>query len=239
MLSNWLSEQSYTSKKFSIWTSLSFQAGFVNVGGLLSCHRFVTHTTGFATHFGVDMAQGNFLNALGMLSVPLFFLMGSMISGFFTEYKKNKSHPPNFLILFCILCGCFLSVSALGMFHFFGEFGSELSLIDDYFLLGLLSLAAGVQNAMITSVSQSIIRTTHLTGITTDLGLGLIKIMSLPKNNPVKENEILATGMRISIIISFAFGSWMGASLFLKHGYLGFLVPFFISSIFLALSRKK
>ena len=59
----------------------------------------------------------------------------------------------------------------------FGEFGEPLRLKRDYLLLALLCTASGLQNAVVSSLSGSIIRTTHLTGTTTDLGIGLIRVL--------------------------------------------------------------
>lgn len=234
-----ISQPTYSPQKFVLWNSLAFQAGFVNVGGLLACHRFVTHTTGFSTYFGVEMAQGRFSSALGIISVPLFFLAGACISAFFTERRRILQRQPNYSILFFFMFTCFGLVTALGVNHWFGLFGAELSISDDYMLLGLLSLTSGLQNAMMTSISNSVIRTTHLTGLTTDLGIGLVRIAA-QKTDPIQRaQDIKASGMRIGIIVSFTFGSWMGASLYLKYDYYGFIIPLIISGIYLFLSIKK
>lgn len=234
-----ISQPTYSPQKFVLWNSLAFQAGFVNIGGLLACHRFVTHTTGFATHFGAEMAQGHYGIALSIISVPLFFLTGSCISAFFTDRRRILKMAPNYSILFLFMFLCYALVTALGSHHWFGEFGAELSMNDDYFLMGLLSLTSGLQNAMITSISNSVVRTTHLTGLTTDLGIGLVRIASSQTGQQQRIQELKATLMRVGIIVSFIFGSWMGASLFFKYHYYGFLIPLSITSTFLFLSLKK
>lgn len=233
-----INQPHYSPQKFALWNSLAFQAGFVNVGGLLACHRFVTHTTGFATHFGVEMAEGKFSMALGMISVPLFFLTGNCISAFFVDHRSIHHKKPNYTILFFLMFLCYTLVTVFGVTNRFGQFGTPLSIVDDYFLLGILSLSSGIQNAMITSISHSVVRTTHLTGLTTDLGIGLVRIFSQKSSRLLREDELKATGMRLGIIISFMFGSWMGASLFLKYQYYGFLVPLMISTGYLAISLR-
>ncbi|NUM58439.1 MAG: DUF1275 domain-containing protein [Bdellovibrionaceae bacterium] len=238
MFTHILNETSYSPKKFLIWTSFAFQAGCVNVGGFLACHRFVTHTTGFATFFGSEMAKGSVSMALGYLSVPLFFLAGAMFSAFFTDRRSLHNHKPNFLIVFAVMWVCFLTVIILSEFQFFGVFGEEISLSKDYFLISLLSLSSGLQNAMITSVSKTVVRTTHLTGLTTDLGIGLIRIFSSPTEYQ-RHQEIQAIRMRLGIIIGFILGSWLGASVFYKYDYRGFFIPFLITSLFLFLSIKN
>lgn len=238
MFTTIMNENSYSPKKFLIWTSLSFQAGCINIGGFLACHRFVTHATGFATLFGADMAKGNVTHALGYLSVPIFFLVGAMFSAFFTDRRSLHNHKPNYIVVFGAMWACLLLVFLFGVNDYFGDFGSEISLSKDYLLLTLLSLTSGIQNAMITSVSKAVVRTTHLTGLTTDLGIGLIRIFSSPTAQ-IKHNETQATGMRLGIIIGFILGGWLAASVFYKHKYWGFLIPFFITSFFLYVSIKN
>lgn len=233
-----MQEDNYSPKKFIIWIALAFQAGCINVGGFLACHRFVTHTTGFATFFGSEMAQGHLKTAFGYLSVPVFFLIGAMFSAIFTDRRSLRNHKPNYIIVFGSMWICYLLVFILGVEDFFGTFGAEMALSKDYFLLALLSLSSGIQNATITSVSKAVVRTTHLTGLTTDLGIGLIRLFSTTTPQS-RKNEHQAMGMRLGIIVGFILGSWLGASVFLKHQYWGFGIPIFITSVFLFTSIKN
>ena len=72
------------------WYVLSFLAGNVNAGGFLAVERFVTHVTGFATLFGIEIANGRLDQALGILSVPLFFLIGSTVSAYLIHHRYLK-----------------------------------------------------------------------------------------------------------------------------------------------------
>src|SRR5665213_3152302 len=64
----------YTRVNVTIWMILAFQGGLLNIGGLLACHSFVSHVTGFATLFGLELNRVHYWAASGMLAVPLFFL---------------------------------------------------------------------------------------------------------------------------------------------------------------------
>lgn len=72
------------------WFLLAFLAGNVNAGGYLACHRFVSHVTGFATLAGVDAATGSWGDAFGILSVPLFFLLGVVVSAYHVERRISE-----------------------------------------------------------------------------------------------------------------------------------------------------
>ncbi len=210
---------------------MAFQAGLLNIGGFLACHRFVSHVTGFATYFGRDVSHFDFGHALGMLTVPLFFLFGSMLSGQLVDIpitlNKNPRYFVAFGVLFCLILATYLG----GISGLFGTFGEAVALPRDYALLGLLCLACGVQNGTITSVSRSVVRTTHLTGITTDLGIGLVRILNRKHLGTTTRDDRNANLMRIGIILSFGLGSVVGAFVFRRHHYSAFLLPTITSGL--------
>jgi len=216
-------------KNYVVWFIMAFQSGVINAGGFLACHRFVTHTTGFATHFGVDIASTSLMNALGMLSVPLFFLVGAMLAAFLVDRKKLKAEAPYYSFVFIIISSLLFFVAFAGIRGFFGVFGTELQIFKDYFLLAALSMASGLQNATINPPNGTSIRTTHLTGLTTDLGVGVVRLFSGSLLGDQRKKEILYNWIRVGIIGFFIFGSALGAYLFIKYRYYGFLIPAFIS----------
>ncbi len=210
---------------------MAFQAGLLNMGGFLACHRFVSHVTGFATFFGHELSQGKTLHALGMLTVPLFFLLGAMFSGLCVDIRLKQHKKPKYYFPFGIMFLLILFIFMAGIYGFFGEFGSPLVEFHGYTLLAILCLVCGMQNGTITSVSKSVVRTTHLTGVTTDLGIGLIRFLYRKKIQGHTEEESKANFMRIGIIFFFGIGSTMGAFAFDKLGYVGFAIPLVTSGV--------
>lgn len=232
-----LGNLSYDSpKNRMIWLSLSFQAGTLNAGGYLAAHSFVTHTTGFATLFGEEVARGNFMNGVGMLTVPVFFLLGSMLAAFYVDRRIIRNHRPYYshvLFLMTLFMGL---ITWIGVTRGFGEFGDPIHLKYNFAFLALLCLTSGLQNAIVTTAFGSTIRTTHLTGITTDLGLGLIRVLFNTHGSHSRRKEIKANWMRTSIIATFILGSLVSSMIFLKAQFWGFLIPVVISTSLWALS---
>ncbi len=221
----------YSVRNAFIWLALAFQAGVVNAGGVLACHRFVTHTTGFGTSFGIEVANGQTQLAIGMLSVPLFFVCGAMISAFLVDRRLIQNQPPKYaavLFLMTLLMGTTLYAGLAGQF---GTFGEPLTRARDYILLALLAMTSGLQNAMVTTAFGAIVRTTHLTGISTDLGIGLIRLISNAQKPEQRRNEVRATWMRAGIISSFILGSTLSSFIYLSVQYWGFVIPFLISAL--------
>lgn len=220
----------FSRRNVSIWWTMAFQAGIINAGGFISCQRLVTHTTGFATYIGNEFARGNILAALGMASVPTFFLAGAATSAYFVDRRIASQKNPLYSLMFGLIALFMLTVSFGGNAGLFGVFSEPLMMARDYTLLAILCLSAGLQNGTITAAAGSVVRTTHLTGITTDLALGIVRANSKQYSDKVRKDERRANGMRVGIIGFFIFGSTIGAFCFYRFGYWGFLGPAIISA---------
>jgi uncharacterized membrane protein YoaK (UPF0700 family) len=213
-------------KTYFDWFLLSFLAGNINAGGWLSCKRFVSHVTGFATLSGIFFEEGNWMEFWGTLSIPVFFLLGVIISGYLTEKKLvDKIHGQRFAPVMGLSALLLFIVAICGKFNLFGEFGQVAQIRNDFFLMALLCMSCGLQNAAITSASGATIRTTHLTGLTTDLGLGIVRAKLHHLTPEQKELEKKANFLRFGTMLSFTFGSVIAAFIYVRFKYEGFYVP--------------
>jgi uncharacterized membrane protein YoaK (UPF0700 family) len=211
---------------------MALQAGVLNIGGFMACHRFVSHVTGFATFFGYELSEKDQArHAWGMLAVPLFFLLGAMLSGYLVDLRLKLHKKPRYYISFGVIFFLTLVVGIGGVLGYFGTFGEPLESSRDYTLLVFLCLICGIQNGTIATVSKSVIRTTHLTGITTDLGIGLVRLLNQKSLTGEIEDERNAVLMRIGIILFFGLGSVIGAFAFKEFGHAGFFIPVFTSGL--------
>lgn len=213
-------------KTYFDWFLLSFLAGNINTGGYLACHRFVSHVTGFATLAGISLEENLWLESLGALTIPLFFLLGVMVSGFLTEKNRStKVHGQKYAPVMGLVALLIGFVALGGTYNFFGNFGDVANMKYDFLLLACLCGACGLQNAAISSASGATIRTTHLTGLTTDLGLGLVRAELHALTVAEKKIERRSNLLRIATIFSFTLGSFIGAMIFSRFKYQGFYFP--------------
>ena len=231
--------ENVTFRTYIDWLILSFLAGTINAGGYLACHRFVSHITGFATLSGISLSNESWLEFFGTMAIPLFFLAGVMLSGYLIEKKyakktQNQKYAPVMGIVALLLA----IVTVGGFLNWFGQFGDPAQINHNFILLACLCGACGLQNAAITSSSGSTIRTTHLTGLTTDLGLGLVRLKVHEMTTEQRKLEKQTNFLRFATIISFTVGSFIGAVFLKKYLYLGFLFPLVIS-IYLAFAARK
>jgi uncharacterized membrane protein YoaK (UPF0700 family) len=218
-------EENFTARDIAHWYMLAFLAGCVNAGGWMACRRFVSHVTGFATLFGVALAEGRVDGAVGMITVPAYFLLGVIISACLVEKRIHEGKRPHYAAVMLLVTACLLLVAVGGYFGYFSPFDGELKLKRDYFLLALLCMASGLQNAAITTATGARVRTTHLTGVTTDLGLALVRQFNSKLAADVRRRERRENLLRIGKIISFACGGAVSGLIFIRVEFLGFLLP--------------
>ncbi len=160
--------------------TLAWVAGFTNVVSILACGHVTSHVSGTTSDLGHHLIEA--LRVRGTpWSVVLFglfliftFLVGAILSGFTTELGRRKNWESIYVLPMAVQA-VLLAAFAIGLE---ATILSEPSSVPARPLLaGLASLAMGVQNATITRISSGVVRTTHVTGVVTDLGLELVQFL--------------------------------------------------------------
>src|SRR4051794_9860918 len=162
-------------QKSRLAVSLSWVAGYTNVVLFILCAVVVSHATGNVTHLGQRMAERRWLDAWrsGGWLVVLFFA-GAVSSAVMTEGARRRGLASKYILPVAVeailLCTLGLLIEIYGL-----DSRSRLTFTGDprllYAMSGIASFAMGLQNATITRISGSVVRTTHLTGVVTDFGL--------------------------------------------------------------------
>lgn len=185
---------------------LTLGAGCINAIGWLGLgHQAITHLTGTLTLLGTQFARNNMPTALNALCVIFFFFLGCVISSFTIRESRLKLGRRYGAILAGESVLLFLAVWYL----------NRGSIVGDY----LASTACGLQNAMATTYSGAIVRTTHMTGIVTDLGIAAGHFL---RRQPI---EWIRIRLHLSLLVGFTMGSVAGALLFNLIKYNALLVP--------------
>ncbi len=186
--------------------ALSFLAGCVNTVGLMGfSHQTVSHLTGTISRLGVELVDFNLISSLHLLWMLLSFILGSILSGFYIRSSALKLGGRYSFAL--LVEGLFLLVAMFCMKN-----GFE---IGQYFA----SMACGLQNALVTTYSGAVIRTTHITGIITDLG-----IMIGSRLRGVSFDRRLAI-LYLILISGFMLGGVVGAIGFKTIGFSALIIP--------------
>ncbi|NHN24768.1 DUF1275 domain-containing protein [Flavobacterium jejuense] len=191
-----------------IATILSFVAGIVNVTGFLSFKQLTTNVTGHFALFINDVAYFKFWKGTIYFLYIFSFFLGSFISSFLIEiFRENKKLNIYFLPT---LIECFILIS-IGLISNFVEMNYSNLIVC--FLL----FAMGLQNSFVTKISNAVVRTTHLTGLFTDLGIDISHIF-FPKLHTNREKLKANIKLRIYIILFFFGGGLIGGYFYSKLG---------------------
>jgi uncharacterized membrane protein YoaK (UPF0700 family) len=185
--------------------SLSATAGIVNVAGFISFSIYTTNVTGHVANFSKELAESNFYYAKIIALWMFLFFFGAFFSSLLTQNIGTKSprfsHTAPLIIEAIIL----LMVGYIGEHYVVSD-------ARNHFLSGCLLFAMGMQNAMVTMVSGYVVRTTHLTGLFTDLGIELSKLLYSRKKEHSELNKKII--LHSSIIVMFISGGVIGGVLY-------------------------
>ncbi|MFY0714594.1 DUF1275 domain-containing protein [Seonamhaeicola sp. NFXS20] len=183
-----------------IATILSFVAGVVNVTGFLSFKQLTTNVTGHFAQFINDVANFEFWKGTIYFLYIFSFLLGSFTSSLLIEMFKENKKLNVFVIPTLIECFILTSIGLL----------SKVIEVDfPNLIICLLLFAMGLQNSFVTKISNAVVRTTHLTGLFTDLGIDISQ-MFFPKLHPNREKLKANIKLRIYIILFFFSGGLIG-----------------------------
>jgi uncharacterized membrane protein YoaK (UPF0700 family) len=179
---------------------LSFVAGIVNVAGFLSVKRLTTNVTGHFAFFVDEVFKFNFWEGFIFFLYIFFFFLGSFISNIIVEIVSKVNDKLIYIIPIIIESIILFSIAIFGQ-----------SLVDKNPNLLAFSLlfAMGMQNSLVTTISNATVRTTHLTGLFTDLGIELSQLFFYTKNEQ-KVKLYSSIKLRLTIISFFFLGGLLG-----------------------------
>lgn len=192
-----------------VWTGtwlLSFIAGIVNVVGLLGFdQQAVTHLTGNTSMLGAALASANSVDILHFAALIGAFVTGCAISGFIIQDSALQLGRRYGVALLLVSMLLFAAVPLLYSQSAFGMYAA--------------ACACGLQNAMVSTYSGAVVRTTHLTGMFTDLGIFLGHFL---RGLSVDTRRSL---LCVIVISGFLFGGFVGAMAFSYLSYSALLIP--------------
>lgn len=185
---------------------LAFVAGATNAGGFLAVQQYTSHMTGMVSAAADGLVLGQTQALATAIGALLSFGAGAACTTLLVNFGHARQVRSVFALPLLLEAACLLA---------FGLLGAWLAGLQAVFVpaaVAVLCFTMGLQNALITKVSRAEIRTTHVTGIVTDLGIELgRRLYGLP--NPAK--------LRLlgGLLAAFALGGLAGAWAFKAAGY--------------------
>jgi len=190
---------------------LAFIAGAVNAGGFLAVQHYTSHMTGIVSAMADQLVLGMYGFVLVGVSALLSFLLGAVASTLMVRHSRQRNLHSAYALPLVVEAGLLLC---------FGLLGSQISGFNGFYVSAtvmLLSFIMGLQNAVITKLSNAEIRTTHITGVITDIGIELGKLLSHGATTVAPDSARLRT--LACLAASFFVGGVLGALGFKHLGY--------------------
>lgn len=211
----------FTLRHSPSWVLLSMSAGAVNAGGFLACRRFVSHVTGTATMLSINAHYEELVVDLALVMAS--FITGAAVSVVALQGRERKGQDPWHHAPLIAVSLIVAAVGALGLAGLFGPFGGTVKDAADLVLLSMLSFAMGLQNASVATLTGFMIRTTHLTGPSSDLGvyLGTAAVTS----GADRGVALRAAGLRAMKIAAFIGGAAVMVPAARAMSYAAFFIP--------------
>lgn len=216
--------------------ALACVAGALNAGGFLAVGQYTSHMTGMLSMAADDLILGRIVPAIAAFLMLMSFICGAASTALIVNYARRNHLRFIYTPVLLLEAGLLLAFGLAGVNLQRHEF------INVSLTAVLLCFVMGLQNALITKISNAEIRTTHVTGLVTDLGIELGKLIYWNRDKTTSHvTEVGPNGEKLrvhaSLISMFFLGGILGAAGF---KYLGFIstVPLAVALIVLAIAPR-
>jgi uncharacterized membrane protein YoaK (UPF0700 family) len=205
-------------------------AGSVNAISFFEMGAHTSHMTGSLANVGEYLANGRWATAFGAGQLVLAFLLGAMTATVLIDVSRHRRRGRHATALL---------VEALTLASV-GYWAATHPGTNEPTVLWGMAFAMGLQNALVTRVSGAVVRTTHMTGVVTDIGIQLVKMMTWVRDGarghglgglmwmirrlPTAE-QFARTRLHLGLAIAFLIGCTVGPLLFLRFGQAAMILP--------------
>jgi uncharacterized membrane protein YoaK (UPF0700 family) len=207
---------------------LAMVGGYVNSAGFVLIGTFTSHVTGNVGRLADDVIRNEYRAAAGVLGLIGAFLFGAFIAS--VSIESDRFDRTSYAY------GVALSLEAilLALFVLFGDLTCSHSAAA---AAALLCVAMGMQNSLVTRLSGAVVRTTHLTGVVTDIGIEVARWFrwwlasraSPDKRsigrNPAERPAPARIRLLATIALSFTSGAIVGGAMCLRLRQNALLLP--------------
>ena len=201
--------------------ALTFIAGAINAGGFLAVGQYTSHMSGVLSSMADNLALGSI--ALVVIGLAAFFpfVSGAACSAILINWGRRHRLGSRYALPLMLEAVLLCTFGMLGRI-------AHPSPVSVAGAVPLLCFIMGLQNATVTKISGARMRTTHVTGIVTDIGIELGKLLYWNRGRDI--NEIVTADRKklrllLLLLVSFFIGGVTGAIGFSHLGFL-FSLPF-------------
>jgi uncharacterized membrane protein YoaK (UPF0700 family) len=206
-----------TRANLHLGSGLAFVAGATNAGAFLAVQQYTSHMTGIVSTVADAVVLGQRGAVLTGVGALIAFVAGAATTALSVNFSRRRGLSSAYaqpLVLEALLLLAF------------GLLGARLGQLHAVFVpmtVALLCFTMGLQNAVITKISDAEVRTTHVTGIITDIGIELGKLVYVNRRESAEFPRVVASRPRLrtllTLLVAFFVGGVLGALGFQRVGY--------------------
>jgi uncharacterized membrane protein YoaK (UPF0700 family) len=195
---------------------LAFVAGATNAGGFLAVRQYTSHMTGIISAMADNLALGSFAAALSGVGAVISFLGGAITTSVLIRWAREHAPETQYALPLALESGLLVVFGVTGKTFAGGRLLGTVA---------LLCFTMGLQNAMITKLSDAVIRTTHLTGMVTDIGIEVGRMLLPERGGDLSKKADVGKVVLLSSLISLFFVGGIIGALGFKHIGFSFTLP--------------
>lgn len=210
-----------TKENIQLGSLTAFSAGMVNVISVIIFFAFTSNVTGHYAILAQEISNGNYYQALVVFGWIALFFLGNFTSNIIVINFRDRNAYLAHSIPIVLEILCLLAVGTYIQYYY------KETLLETELMVSSMLFAMGIQNGLTATISNSAVKTTHLTGLTTDLGI-LASLFTKKRN---RENPELRNKWRllVTIMASYLIGGICAGYIYLTIAY----NVFYIVCIFL------
>lgn len=205
-------------------SSTAFVAGMTNVAGAIAFLSFTSNITGHVAMLAQKIVNKEHHDILVYTLWLLLFLLGAFTANFITKsYSKKGVYRAHAVPIFIEII--ILFVVAVYGHNYYQETQLERELI-----IGAMLFSMGLQNGLVSTISGGLVKTTHLTGLFTDLGGDLSEYFHAEKGQASAIKQKLM--IRLTILSFYLIGGIVGGYFFERYDFrIFYFIPFILLTI--------
>lgn len=192
---------------------LSGVAGAINAAAFQATGLFSANMTGNLSSLSDHLGLGQVKQAALFAALVLVFIVGAFSSGLLIEAGRQRGVRAIYAYSISFEAVMLIALGA-------ADLAWPSVLAGGGLILGM-SFVMGLQNAATTRISNARVRTTHVSGMATDIGLGLAAMVTAA---PDRESAVARLRLYLSTIIAFLVGGVAGVALYVVSGGYVFVV---------------
>ena len=191
VIRGWTAVQRTPNSNLQLGAALAFVAGATNAGGFLAVGQYTSHMTGIVSAMADNLVLGRAALVLAALAALLSFVVGAMTTAILVNWGLRRHLHSSYSLPLMLEAAALLIFGLLGAS--LGLYTAPLVPITVPVTVLLLCFLMGLQNAVISKISHAEIRTTHVTGLVTDFGIELGKLVYVHRAGAPTPNAPAAT----------------------------------------------